>query len=533
LFSSSLAMSLGTVEACADRAVFWAELGLVSAPAVLARLGLALQRVASQDSELWEALSVAATHVQRDCLVVSKLACLSTGAEAFRTSDVQLKQDSEGNCGYRGHVAPHHIKRAFTETHQFRPRSVSVVGAPSARSCGSYPSFARSLVDHDFESSQASGRTSESSEVSDTEVSSLTTLLPGLSPLSGLLPFLAAPPSQTSCRRICGAILLALVVAGGCMQAAVALIGRGDIPESYNARGFASTVFRVDYLSSAAHAFACIPICLGMSNVVRSDEFCAVSRMGCDSSGGLAARECFTQKLFVLVAVMTFGSLVWTVFWSFALTKYPCALLGNYQRLVNLLTWGSYIFCTGAFTLAFGLLWRMTYDAIDKAVSREYRKVCWPMVQLWRSGSFGMSVLTVLTVKVLHVAWCVLLGLQEKDFLWWLFHYISASLDAVYIMTVLYLMAKLKCLCQSPKGTDASVLVLASKHFGSVHAKELASYDHFIQTVRFTPCGVELWPIGTITMNKTFLAIRVFAAIIPACFAWGMHATEASQRGSL
>jgi len=63
----------GTMPACpralADRAVFWAELGLVAAPQVLSRLGHALNDASEEDPELREAMCVAAHHVAKNCSV--------------------------------------------------------------------------------------------------------------------------------------------------------------------------------------------------------------------------------------------------------------------------------------------------------------------------------------------------------------------------------------------------------------------------------------------------------------------------------
>jgi len=83
-----------------DLPVFWAELGLVSSPALLVRIGGLLQEFSARDEELSKAMDLAARHVQQKCLAWTPyIAASQHDAAVQEGAPLTSSLDSNTNLG--------------------------------------------------------------------------------------------------------------------------------------------------------------------------------------------------------------------------------------------------------------------------------------------------------------------------------------------------------------------------------------------------------------------------------------------------
>lgn len=513
-----------------ERAVFWAELGLITNPAVLARLGHVLRMCAAEDRELEAAMHLAAAHVRRECLVWG-----SPYADA-----VKLAVSPAPRCeGSQSEVSP---------ASRCRPAAA----APPAEATkhleqGSY--FAVRQEQPSPPESACSSPWPESSEGSrsDGEMVRLPTLRQHFALPAALLylPGLGAGRCQRA--YVAAAVCAGLYNLCFSLVSALPAFGGGAVQEE--APLFAHLSPWVTSLASVVlglQALACIPIWRGIRRLLDSEVLQSVegrvTMLHVAEQRSTSLRACvFGATIFAILVTMDVSS---TLFFMFKQgSSASCGQSCKFFRIVELATCLVYDLHTAVFFGVFVCLWEITWYGSDRfcrrmqqgiddwaALTREYHAWHHLVGKVWGAETFGTAVVSALACCFIGMLWGLFVGVATTSRAALVVKFTYAAVDATCLALLFGMMATVASKCWSKRRSKESMVLCAALQYSRVLPRQCAEHELFLQCVSRMPCCVELPLLGTITPIFALNVTRFCMATIPVCFSFALHIAVSAER---
>mmetsp|Transcript_120832 Transcript_120832/g.353005 ORF Transcript_120832/g.353005 Transcript_120832/m.353005 type:complete len:507 (-) Transcript_120832:50-1570(-) len=485
-----------------DRPVFWAELGLVSAPALLVRIGSLLQEFSARDEELSKAMDLAARHVQQECLVWTPyIAASQHDAAVQEGAPLTSPRNSNTNLGVTS-------EGTLLELEPVK-----------AEDLWSVDSFSRTSSDcsGDDQRSPRSPRLSPSH----CEICrlfpqhSLVMLLPGMS--QGLCHvlwnvMLTIGTLFATCKAIFQEVQACIHVGWG-----TALRKLTDENNLWVALG----------------ALSSLPLLFVMARLHRSKALNQALLAELDSSSGDEIQR-------FVVKAAGISALVFVVH----LPRFLPLRGDGWTMILDLMTMLVMGFVHFAWSMIFLLIWKLSSNGVRRlrdrtllvAFSRggwstlmnEYQEFCQLLYGLWTESGVSLLVCICLAYRSVLLFWVLVLEIavpRSSSYVAW--HLYVSICDAVMFCLMLYLMARISSSINSNNHSQKSLLMAALNCFGKdLHPKEAIDHLRFVHCVRVTMCGIEIPLLGKVTMAKVVPLLRITMAAVPACFGMALKLTR-------
>lgn len=479
-----------------DRSVFWAELGLVSPPALLVRIGGLLEECAAQDEELSKAMHLAARHVQQECLVWAPYSAgVPHDAAVPKGMLFTSSQDQDGKPKVTSETA-----QLVKEHGQVEPinalRAISIDDVWSVDSGGSISSDCSG-------DDQPRHNPCLMSKIFTQH--SLIDLLPGV--------------GQGPCHVVWFVVMTVVSVLTLCMA---------SLPSQMRMHlGWISVwgdLRRVQYLMFSLAAFYCLPMMRVLGRLRRSEAWHRALLAELDSDSGEELRR-------FLPTAVAVAALVFVAHLPHCLLARGSGLMMFLDIVTKLLS----SFVHAVWNTAFLLLWRLSSNGVirlqDRTLSaarsgrswalltRDYQDFGQLLYGLWTQTGVSLLSFAVLMLRLALLCWTMGLQIANPNYSLMSLHLYVTICDATLLCTGLYLMADISSRINSNRHSTRSLLNTALKWSGgNAPSQEVLEHLRFVHCIQLTRCGIEVQFIGKVSMSKVAPLVRIIAAAIPACF---------------
>lgn len=490
---------LGRPVVMVDRPVFWAELGLVSPPALLVRIGGYLQACAARDEELSKAMQLAARHVQQECLVWAPYMA-GVPHDAAVPSDVPWtsSQDSNGNSGVTSEMPLlNNVHSQLEPINALRPSSEreDLLSVDSRCSISTSCSGDDQSRPTPFVMSQIFAR------------HPLVKLLPGIGHCPCHVVWILAM-TVTACFFLCRAFL----------PSAHTRIHFGWLSVWVN-------LGRMQELFFSLVTFATIPMLCASGRLWWSEAWRRALKAELDSSSGEEFRH-YLPKAIAITALVFLAHLP------------HCLVSARGDRWMLILDIVAKLvinFVHAACFIGFLLLWKLSSNGVSRLRDRtllasmsgtgwatlmeEYGDYGQLLYGVWTETGMSLVAWVSMMVRLVFLCWIMAIQIAVPNCRLMAWNIYVTICDTTLLCTVLYLMADISSRINSNRHSKRSVLEAALQcPGGCVSAQEAFEHLRFVQSVQMTRCGIEVPVFGKVSMARVAPLVRILGAAIPVCF---------------
>eukprot|EP00930_Biecheleria_cincta_P024706 TRINITY_DN1765_c0_g1_i1.p1 TRINITY_DN1765_c0_g1~~TRINITY_DN1765_c0_g1_i1.p1 ORF type:complete len:491 (-),score=59.52 TRINITY_DN1765_c0_g1_i1:59-1531(-) len=465
--TSRLAMQrpfVAEVSMVADRALFWAELGLVARPAVLGRVGEVLGRCAAEDAELGAALRLAASHVQSNCLVWPHTSAAET-----------LQLD--------GPVEPTHWVHSISEGYH----------SYGAASDSDDDSWSR---EDEIKVLQADSTASHDRSLGNLCCLGLVALSIALSIVKGVAT--AMVPSFYPMDRY--------------------FLIKASLP------GWVHSIYLV---KETCLELLHIPIVIGTYRFFRCEIMARFFAGKLDAFSGdeashevkiAAAQAGVMSALILFKAIEVDAHPIYTDDNTFTPLQYlHFVSIANFAAI----TW----FAGIAFLLARKLTVRSLIDFRETLttcehldwvrVTKDYQEMFDSVKLLWEPFSLAMTFTFIYMVA--NITYGTSAAYIWKDPTQTMLAFFHVAVSSVLLVVMLLALSEANSLCVSKRAESMSIAFLAARHYGKVPFHQRRDHQHFMDCINQIPCAVGVFG-AMVTKSVAFMVARIELAVIPLAY---------------